>query len=107
MIFTAIIAILLVIIIYNISYKNELKDMFRVKARAFYSCKPPKDCAKTRIISDKQLLTINPFVWPYDGVFSQQEIITGTKPPAIILDYSDDDPGQTALTSEPDHIPSV
>lgn len=79
----AIVAILILIVFYNQTLTIGFREKYRVKARAYYTCPAPPDCDE-RPFNKSQLLTINPFVWPYSGVFSQQEIITGLKPAGVI-----------------------
>lgn len=61
---------------------------YRPRSRAYYSC-PESDCRGKKVTPD-QMLVINPFLWPYSGTTTPQEVLSKSAPEGLLL-------------SEPDH----
>jgi hypothetical protein len=60
----------------NNNGQNIQKENMFVKARAYYSCPSSINCAKDAPkISGNDLITINPFIWPYSGTYAPQSLI--------------------------------
>ena len=83
-IFVIVVLIIAIVWARNDVFYYEEKEPF-LRARAFYSCPPSINCKKDApVVTDNDLLIINPYIWPYSGTFVPQEVIND-KPPAAII----------------------
>lgn len=66
---------------------NKSSEGYRSRSRAYSSC-PQSNCRAQKVTPD-QMLVINPFVWPYSGIASPQDVLSKSEPEGLL--------------SEPDH----
>lgn len=84
----AVILVLFLILLHQRDSADNAEEKFIIKHRAYHSCSKPDDCKqKITSLTNDSLTTMNPFVWPYSGSMTPQDVI----------------PKKTMIQSETDH----